>query len=329
LTPQYEGAGAVVTLFIGLFMVHRPLGRYVSGLGMVRWLLTKDTPEGKDARARRWIVRLGLIALVVIVLLLPYPYETGGAFNILADRRSDVPVEIDGGRVVKVFVREGEMVKASQPLGQIDPRQYERNVELTQAQLDETEAKLRLLRKELALLKNPPNIESIEALGAEVRRLEALLADYKRQLDLTTLRAPIAGRVTTPLIEQSVGKYLKQGDLFAAVEQAQSVQIEIHVPEADAPQVKIGARVKVVPWAYPYETFSGTVKDIAPIALPPGSTVTAKSVRVVAEIPNPDARLKSQLTGYAKIKTDSIPVWRVFSRLIARWFAVQVWYWLP
>ena len=49
----------------------------------------------------------------------------------------------------------------------------------------------------------------------------------------------------------------------------------------------------------------------------------------VAKISNPDFRLKSQLTGYAKIRTESIPVWRVLTRLISRWFSVQFWYWLP
>jgi multidrug efflux pump subunit AcrA (membrane-fusion protein) len=184
--------------------------------------------------------------------------------------------------------------------------------------------------KDQALLTNPPNIESIQALEAEVRRLKIMLTDYKKQLELTMFRAPMAGRVTTPLFDQAVGKYVKQGDLVVTVERADQVRVEIQVPEADAPQVKVGASVKVVAWAYPLETFHAVVQEIAPIALPPtGSTVTIRAVRVVAEIKNPDLRLKSQLTGYAKIKTTWIPVWLVLSRLLIRWFAVQFWYWLP
>ena len=278
--------------------------------------------------------RAGIVLIIVLVLLIPYPYETGGPFTIVADQRGEVHCEVDGGRIIQVYVREGQAVTAGQPLGQIDPREYERNVQATQAQLEESEARLRLLQKELALLRDPPNIETVQGLEAEVRRLRTMLADYRRQLELTTLRSPMTGRVTTPQIEQAVGKYLKQGDLFATVEQTKDVQVEVYVPEADGPQVKVGARVRVVPWAYPYETFVGTVKDIAPLALPqPGTGATDKSVvkavRVIAQIPNADLRLKTQITGYAKIRTEKLPLWKVLTRLITRWFAVQVWYWLP
>jgi hypothetical protein len=74
------------------------------------------------------------------------------------------------------------------------------------------------------------------------------------------------------------------------------------------------------------------VKEIAPIAAIPtasASTVKVNSVRVLAEIQNPDLRLKAQITGFAKIKTDKMPVWRVLTRLVVRWFQVQFWYWLP
>ena len=33
--------------------------------------------------------------------------------------------------------------------------------------------------------------------------------------------------------------------------------------------------------------------------------------------------------GYAKIKTEEMPVWLVLSRLVLRWLQVQFWYWLP
>jgi putative peptide zinc metalloprotease protein len=326
---RLETGGAVATGLIALFMLQRPIARALMRVPPVRWLAGGD---GTGGGMRRWAWRIGILVVLAIVLLLPYPYETGGPFTIIPDVRTEVHCEVEGGRVARVFVREGEMVKAGQPLGQVDPRPYERNVQVTQAELDETEARLRLLRKELALLRNPPNIETIQALEAEARRLRALAVDYRRQLELTTLRAPANGRVTTPRIEQAVGKYLKEGDLFATIEQAQSVQVEISVPEADWPQVKMGARVKIVPWAYPYETFHGTVKDIAPLALsgpPSEGGQSARAVRVIAQIANPDARLKTQLTGYAKIQTDRIPVWLVLTRLVGRWFAVQFWYWLP
>lgn len=322
LTTFYQGAGAVAALMILFFLAQKPLGRFLVELKPVQWILARDD------KVRRWLVRLGIGLAMLVILLLPYPYETGGPFTILSAMQTEVHCEIDGGRIEQVFVVEGAFVSMSQPLGQIDRREYETNIQTTHAQLETTEANLRLLRKQLALLDQPPNIEQIQALAAEVRRLETQLADYQKQLDLTTMRAPVTGRVTTALIEQKVGQYLKKGDLFATVEHVQALQVEIQVPEGDVPQVRIGERVKIVPWAYPHETFLGSVKEIAPIAAVPSNS-KVNSVRVIAEIPNADLRLKPQLTGFAKIKTEKIPVWLVLSRLLVRWLFVQVWYWLP
>jgi putative peptide zinc metalloprotease protein len=119
---------------------------------------------------------------------------------------------------------------------------------------------------------------------------------------------------------------LKTGDLFAKVEEARTIRAEVEVPEADAPQVKQGARVRVVPWAYPSEIFHGTVVEVAPSAT---ENARLTVVRVLTEIPNADGRLKSNLTGYAKIATRDEPLWRVMLWPLIRWIKVEVWYWIP
>jgi biotin carboxyl carrier protein len=321
ITAYLQGPGVIVFLLVLLFVFQLPVMKYTRR--PVRWLLASDAGFAKS-----WLVRFGWLILLILILLIPYPYETGGPFAVLPTTKSEIHVEIDGGRIEKVLVREGDTVAAGQPLAVIDQREYVKNVTSTQAQLDNTRAQLALLRKQLVMLTTPPDIEQIQALEAEVRRLEVLLADYQRQLELTVLRAPVAARVTTPQIDQRVGQYLKKGDLFATLEQAQSIRAEIQVPEGDAPLVRVGAAVKVVLWAYPNETFTGSVTEVAPVAAIPANS-KVNSVRVLAELPNPDQRLKSQITGYAKIRAGRMLFGFVLSRLIIRWFQVQFWYWIP
>lgn len=327
LSGALEGAGALLALGIAAMLFSKPAGKALSGSASFERARARVSDLGSRPGWRFWAM-VG----AAILLFLPYPYETGGPFTILPGAQSEVHCEIEGGRIAEVYVREGEFVKAGQPLGRIDPREYEKNLDFTRASLEETDAKLDYLRKELAMLQTPPDIESILALEAEARRLHTLVQNYTRELELTTMTAAIDGRVTTPEIQHKVGRYLRKGDLFATVEQAERVRVEIQVPEADAPQVEVGARVKVVAWAYPSETHYGAVQEIAPIASAPvysPAFETENAVRVIAELPNPDLRFKSQTTGFAKIKTDWIPVWYVLSRLIVRFFQVQVWYWIP
>ena len=52
-------------------------------------------------------------------------------------------------------------------------------------------------------------------------------------------------------------------------------------------------------------------------------------VRVSVRVPNPDGRLASNMTGHAKIEVGERPVWEVFSRIVVRFFEVELWSWLP
>jgi putative peptide zinc metalloprotease protein len=327
LMTAFQGTGAILTLALAVYLFSRPIRRLFSGMESIGRLRVRAGEVGRRMSGRFWA-----LVTVALLLFLPYPYETGGPFTILPGPQAVVHCEVEGGRLAEVFVNEGDFVKAGQPLGQIDRREYEKNLEFTRASLEETTAKLDYLRKELAMLQNPPDIESILALEAEARRLRTLMSNFEKELELTTLRAPGDGRVVTAEIQHKVGRYLRKGDLFATVEQAETVRVEIQVPEADAPQVEVGARVKVVAWSFPSELHYGRVEEIAPIAASPPDPITLDpeyAVRVIAQLPNPDLRFKSHTTGFAKIKTEWIPVWFVASRLIVRWFQVQVWYWIP
>jgi len=61
--------------------------------------------------------------------------------------------------------------------------------------------------------------------------------------------------------------------------------------------------------------------------------VTTKSignvVKVLAEIRNEDGLLKTGMTGQAKIKALTMPVWQAFTLAVQRFVSIQVWSWIP
>jgi putative peptide zinc metalloprotease protein len=396
-TSALEGAGALLVVAVVVLAVQKPVRESLSGKRPESRLFRRGGP------AFRWSVRLGVVGLLVLVGLIPYPYETGGPFLLLPVRETEVHTQIEG-QIVRVLVQEGELVTEGQPLATIDPREYVRNRSATAEQLAAADANLKLalagpkqenvitaerrlqkaqqevemarvrhessaaraqryeqayrdrlvtaqeyenavhLREndyqalevarkslsvaeaELAAVRSGTRPEEIDALQAEVRSLQALLDDLEEQIRLTELRAPVAGRLITPYVDQKVGQYLRTGDLFAKIEESRTIRAEVEVPEEDAAEVAQGARVRVVPWSYSSETFYGTVVSVAPAAT---EELQATHVRVLTEIPNADGRLKSNMTGYAKIATRDKPLWEVFLWPLIRWFKVQVWYWIP
>ncbi len=219
-----------------------------------------------------------------------------------------------------------------------------RQRDVDQAMLDEAKANLKVVT-------SGARPEQIKAVQAEIRSLQALVDNFRTDVQRTTLKSPIAGWVVTPRIEELAGTYLKPGqrDLVVQIEDSRTIRAEVEVPEEDVGGVSVGAEVKVVPWAFHDITFHGKVTTIAPVAatnaaesstatvLGPaqGATHVAlsgspeRAVRVITEIPNPDGLLKTDMTGYAKIAIGDRPVWDVLFRPIIRWFKVEVWYWIP
>lgn len=364
-------------------------------------------------RLKRIVFGFVLPAVILGALFIPYPYETGGAFQFLPSHRVEVRSELEG-LVEEVLVREGQWVEAGAPLARLVKRVHEKNHKAAVAQMEERRAQLDLLRRgakpeeveraesavqtartslswskpradrftqlyrdkmvsqqeyesalmqrdidsaeleealaDLKLVKSGSRPEQIAAMEAEIASLQALVDNYRIDLDRTELTSPIAGRVVTPRVEELQGAYLKPGqrDLIIQVEDARTLQAEVEVPEEDVGDVRIGARVKVVTWAYHDTTFMGEVVRVAPAATHAAGGGNAmvygqaagptevkvadpesRVVRVTTEIPNPDGQLKSEMTGYAKIATGSRPVWDVLFRPLIRWVMVEVWYWIP
>lgn len=362
----------------------------------------------------RWAIRLGVVAVVTVVMLLPYPYQTGGPFEFLPIKRAEVRSEVEG-LVEAILVKEGDLVKAGQPIARIASRAHEKNLKATIARLEEQKAQLALLqagakpeeieraladvrtagtslawsgpradryaklfeqklisdqdlenaqrqkdldqarldeaKANLDLVRSGARSEQVDSVKAEIRSLQALVDNYEVDVQRTSLTSPIDGRVVTPRVEELAGTYLKPGqrDLAVQIEDASVISAEVEVPEEDAAAVRVGAQVKVVPWAYHNRTFLGKVVSIAPVASTNAadkttanvygqtqgtaqvsmSNSTYKVVRVLTEIPNDDGLLKTDMTGYAKIATEDRPVWDVLFRPLIRWVKVQVWYWIP
>jgi multidrug resistance efflux pump len=116
-------------------------------------------------RIATWVLGTGLL---VGVGFIPYPYHTGGPFRLLPAQRLDVRSELEG-LVEEVRVSEGDWVEKGQPIASLVKRTHERNVKATQAQLDEKEATLRLL-------KAGPKPEAVETAQREVDTARANLA---------------------------------------------------------------------------------------------------------------------------------------------------------
>jgi multidrug resistance efflux pump len=187
-------------------------------------------------------------------------------------------------------------------------------------------ANLEFAKAHLKLVKSGARPEEVEAQKAIIRDLETRLKFYEEDIAFSRITAPISGVIITAYMESKVGQILNKGDLFAIMQDATKIQAEIYVPEGDIGEVSLDASVRVKLWAYPTKYFHGKVVSIAPAA---EVTNEGNVVRVLSEFENPDGILKPEMTGEAKIKGETRPVFLSFTRMLVRFFLVEVWSWFP
>jgi putative peptide zinc metalloprotease protein len=204
-------------------------------------------------------------------------------------------------------------------------------------------------RKQLELVKSGFRDEQINAVKAEIRRLNVELSHAEELIKLARIYSPMEGTVITPQLSEKIGQYLATGELLAVIEDARTLVVEVEVPEEDIEEVKIGAEVKVRTWASPTTVYSGRVKEIATVAyeksrrriergysdrewlIEQNEIIREKGrvVRVLAEIDNPEGILKTDMTGYAKIACRWQPVGIAYTRWLIRFLFVEFWSWIP
>ncbi len=179
---------------------------------------------------------------------------------------------------------------------------------------------------DLALVKTgvPP-----DRIAAERAKLDALVqekATLVGKVQRTEMRMPFDGNILTLHLNERVNSVLERGQPFATVENTRSVTAQIEVPESEAGRVVVGAQIKAKPNAFFDRSFPGKVQTI-------DRNVTAKPfgnvVKVIAVIDNPNGELKTGMTGFAKIETATMPVWKAFSLALLRFLNIQVWSWIP
>jgi membrane fusion protein (multidrug efflux system) len=190
------------------------------------------------------------------------------------------------GRVTKVFIKSGQVVKQGQPLFQINPA-------IRSADLQAIKAKLKLQRV---------NMEQQEKLFAKgfgskiiLDRAKSLYQSTKEQvqsaeakLDLSLVRAPIAGKLGLHLVKR--GDVVEVNQPLISLETNSALRVDFSVPAIYLNDLKIGQHATVFASAFPKEPLVATV-----YAINARVSQESRSIHVRALLKNPSKKLLSGL----------------------------------
>ncbi|HEV8448042.1 MAG TPA: efflux RND transporter periplasmic adaptor subunit [Gemmatimonadaceae bacterium] len=251
----------------------------------------------------------------------------------------DVASDVSG-KITKLAVKEGQMVKRGDLLLQIDPTQAQAAVERAEAvlasskaQLTQSQANLEQAQKsydrsaqikkanaqlisdeQLEQLKTAVDVNAalVDAAKHAVDQAVAGVNDTKSSLDKTTIYAPMSGQITRLDVEQGEtaiqGTLNKDAATLLTISDMSVLETRVKVDETDVARIAVGDSAQIQLDAFPDTTFLGRVTRISNSSVKGTSATTttdqAVDYEVTIQLLNAPRDTRPDFSATAKVITD-------------------------
>jgi HlyD family secretion protein len=259
--------------------------------------------------------------------------------QIEAKKQVDISSEVTA-RILKIHVKEGDMVREGDLLVELDQVQFKGNVDRSEAQLAQASAAnvqaranrdqaKRALDRQKELKRSAPTLVSDEAMetsqnaydvaealvkssDASVEQAKASLKEANDNLKRTKLYSPISGKVVRLAVEEGevaqTGAFSKDVGLLMKIADLSVIQAKVKVDETDVVRLALNDSVAVTIDAFPDTTFVGRVTKVGNSAAATSSagqtTDRAVDFEVEVTLTNPPKDVRPDLSMTARIITD-------------------------
>jgi GAF domain-containing protein/biotin carboxyl carrier protein len=266
-------------------------------------------------RRRLQVYSVAALLLLAAVTLIRWPLRVSGENPVLRPNRyTPVRVMVDG-TVERVVVREGSRVQRGDVLAVLRATSLAADREGIAADAVTADR-----MAALATSRGDAADERLHRIRSNALRRELALLD--EELGLTTVRAPAAGTVLTPRMEERTGTSLAEGDQLLVVGRTDTLELEFGVTQQDILEVRPGQTVRLRVDALPSRTFEGEVTSIAEL---PKEQEGRVEYPVRAAVANPDGFLKPDMAAHARILADPASVVTRTLRGPIRWIRLTWW----
>jgi membrane fusion protein (multidrug efflux system) len=224
-----------------------------------------------------------------------------------AHRRSILTPKVSS-TVTRVHVREGDVVKAGQPLVTLDTRDFVLRAQQAAAARDGAKVQVDAAKidwdriKGLLADKAVPQaqFDGIDARYkgalAGLRSAETTVAIAQKALRDSVVRAPFDGIIVKRMVNEGEYASLMPATQLVSIEEINPIDLRIQVPANDMGTVKAGVSVHVRLPA------TGQQMDLRLTRVVAASDPKTRTFSAIVEIPNPDHTLRSGLYAEVTIK---------------------------
>ncbi|EAL3327372.1 efflux RND transporter periplasmic adaptor subunit [Campylobacter coli] len=210
--------------------------------------------------------------------------------KVYAKDQVDVGAQVSG-QIIKLYVDVGSHVKQGDLIAQIDEDKQQNDLDITKAQLESAKANLESKKVALEIASKQyqreqklyaakasslENLEiqknnyyslkaSVAELNAQVIQLEITLKNAKKDLDYTTITAPIDGVVINVAVDEGQTVNANQNTpTIVRIANLDEMEIKMEIAEADVNKIKIGTELEFSLLNDPQKTYRASIASIDP-----------------------------------------------------------------
>ncbi|QHB57155.1 efflux RND transporter periplasmic adaptor subunit (plasmid) [Ralstonia solanacearum] len=228
---------------------------------------------------------------------LPVELDTPGKLAYNAERTKLASARV-AGRLDRILVFEGALVREGQPLAELYAPDYISAQKEYLLALNTARTLQGSTMKDLqddaqqTVQSAAGRLHVLGLTDAEIAQIRARGTPAEHLI----LRAPISGTIVKRNMDP--GAFLNVGDSFMSIVDTRALWFTGNVYENDIARVRIGQPITLRTAAYPDRAFTGTVSFIAPNIDAATHTLTVR-----CDVPNPDGLLRPEMYSTARIQT--------------------------
>jgi membrane fusion protein, multidrug efflux system len=215
------------------------------------------------------------------VALTTLPRSAPGIGSLAAVHQVTINPEV-AGRVTRIFFEPGAVVKAGDPLVQLNDAPEEGDLANYQAQV--RIAQLSLQRSEALRQRNFASQETVDQNASQLDQARAEIVKTEALIAQKLIRAPFSGQLGVRQVE--IGQYVTAGAPIVTLTDLSTLYVNFTLASHLRPQIAVGQQVDVTADAYPGRDFRAKITTIEPQV----STDT-RTIMLQATMPNPSDAL--------------------------------------
>jgi RND family efflux transporter MFP subunit len=217
-----------------------------------------------------------------------------GSTNLTASEEA-VVVARTQGVVEALFVEEGDVVEAGQPLAQLETERLALEVARSKVQLANLLAAYERAEQLHEARMVSPNEYDTARFNYQAEATNLQLREY--ELREATIRATIGGVITRRHVK--VGYTLSQNEPAFEMKRLDTIEAELNIPEREIGRIRSGQYARVLIDALADQRFEGNVQRVAPEVDPASGTFRATVV-----LDNDAGLLKPGMFARVQVRTD-------------------------